>query len=285
MQLGRGASLAMNLVQNALRPGYGREMLRKLWIRWRERDQGSRRAQSVEWCRERQVDAAAWARSIARELWSEAEAFAHEQQALAARKSVELGMPVGGAGFHALLYFLTRYVRPATVVETGVAFGFSSRAFLRALSDNGGGRLFSSDFPYFRQSEPERLIGVLVEPGLRDHWTLLVAGDRANLPIIAGAADRIDLLHYDSDKSYSGRDFALHTLRPSLAKDALVIFDDIQDNLHFRDWTQVTGADHWIFEYGGKWIGMTGGPRELYAVPSTSPRFGRADQVPSTSSR
>lgn len=112
MQSGRGASLVMNLVQNAVRPGYGREMLRKLWIRWQERGQASSRAQSVEWCRERQVDAAAWARSVDRELWSEAEAFADEQQSLAARKSEELGMPVGGAGFHALLYFLTRYVRP-----------------------------------------------------------------------------------------------------------------------------------------------------------------------------
>lgn len=173
----------------------------------------------------------------------------------------------------------------ATVVETEVAFGFSSRAFLRALTDNGAGRLLSSDFPYFRQSEPERLIGVLVEPELRDRWTLLVAGDRVNLPIIAGAADRIDLFHYDSDKSYSGRAFALHALQASLAEGALVIFDDVQDNLHFRDWMQATGADHQIFEYGGKWIGTTGGPGELYAVPTTSPVFDRTVQVPSTSSR
>jgi predicted O-methyltransferase YrrM len=255
----------INIVRNSLRPGYGAEMLRKLSLRLREGGTG-RRTEASDWCRRRQVDARAWARSIDERLWDEASAFAREQRDLAARKSQELGLPVGGAGFYELLYFLVRVHRPETIVETGVAFGFSSRAFLCALDDNASddGKLYSSDFPYFRLGEPEKIIGCLVEPELRRRWVLLIGSDRKNLSRIAADAPTIDLLHYDSDKSYSGRQFALRTLGPRLANDALILFDDIQDNLHFRDWVEEERRDHIVFEFGGKWIGLTGGPGRLH---------------------
>jgi predicted O-methyltransferase YrrM len=253
-----------NILRNALRPRWGREMARKLWIRWRERGMARAREDSVAWCRANQIDAEPWARSLDGALWQEARSFADEQSGLADAKSKEMGIPIGGAGFYALLYFLTRLLKPDTIAETGVAFGFSSRAFLRGLEVNGRGRLLSSDFPYFRQADPERLIGILVEPELRHRWRLLVGSDRDNLPEISASADRIDLLHYDSDKSVSGRAFALNTLSPRLSADALVVFDDVQDNLHFRDWILADGRNHRVFEFQGKWIGLTGGPPRLY---------------------
>jgi predicted O-methyltransferase YrrM len=256
----------LNIARNAFRRGYGGEMLRKLWIRWRDRGR-TRREKSVDWCRQHQVDAVRWANSIDAGLWSEAEAFFREQQEVAARKSKELGLRVGGAGFYELLYFLVRLVRPETIVETGVAFGFSSRALLKALAENRAGfaRLYSSDFPYFRLSDPERIIGCLVEPALHEHWSLLIGGDRENLKRIVRDVRRIDFVHYDSDKSYSGREFALRTLGPKLAKAALILFDDIQDNSHFRDFVEREGRTHLVFESGGKWIGLTGGPDLLYS--------------------
>jgi predicted O-methyltransferase YrrM len=259
----------INIVRNALRPGYGGEMLRKLSLRWRERGAAARR-EMIEWCRQRQADSAAWARSMDDRLWDEASAFAREQRERAVQKSDELGIPVGGAGFYELLYFLVRFLRPETIVETGVAFGFSSRAFLRALAENDKdrGKLYSSDFPYFRLGEPERIIGCLVEPELRTRWVLLIGSDRKNLMRIAADVATIDLLHYDSDKSYSGRRFALRMLGPRLAEDALVLFDDIQDNAHFRDWVEEERRAHLVFEFGGKWIGLTGGPDHLYRQTS-----------------
>lgn len=255
----------INVARNALRAGYGGEMLRKLWVRWSERSSNAR-DQSIEWCRQHQVDPVGWASSIDPQLWSEAEAFSREQQALALRKSEELGARVGGAGFYELLYFLARLTRPHTIVETGVAFGFSSRAFLQALADDpsGSGKLYSSDFPYFRLADPERIIGCLVEPELRKRWVLLIGSDRKNLKRIARDVTTIDLLHYDSDKSYSGREFALRTLKARLAEKALILFDDIQDNSHFRDFVERERRAHLVFEFEGKWIGLTGGPGSLF---------------------
>jgi len=239
-------------------------MLRKLWLRWSERHLSREREASAIWCREQQVEAAVWAMSIDADLWKEAEGFAIEQQQLGTKKLEALGVRMGGGGFYALLYFLTRLLRPETIVETGVAAGFSSRAFLVALGKNGQGKLFSSDFPYIRLPDPERFVGCLVEPELRDRWTLLIGSDRDNLPRIAASQARVDLLHYDSDKSSAGRDFALRTLGPQLDRSSLVLFDDIQDSLHFRKWTKEQGDDFLVFEFKGKWIGMRGGPASLY---------------------
>ena len=149
-------------------------------------------------------------------IWKEAKAFARRQREYAAKKLSGLGLDLGGGGAYDLLYFVTRLLRPTTVVETGVAAGFSSRAFLTALRENGQGQLHSSDFPYFRIERPERFVGYLVEPDLRDDWDLHILGDHKNLPLIAGKAETIDLLHYHSDKSYAGRSYALQLLSDHL---------------------------------------------------------------------
>ena len=44
-----------------------------------------------------------------------------------------------------LLYNLIMHHKPRYVVETGVAAGFSSQAFLKAMNVNGRGKLYSSD--------------------------------------------------------------------------------------------------------------------------------------------
>ena len=161
----------------------------------------------------------------------------------------------GGGVAYALLYFLVRQRRPEHVVETGVAAGWSSAAILAAMDRNGTGHLWSSDFPYFRQAGAADEIGVLVPGHLRKRWTLLIDGDEQNLPKIMAAVPRVDLFHYDSDKSLGGRKFALTTVQPKLAENGLVIFDDIQDNSHFRD---IAGPTAVVFEERGKYLGITG---------------------------
>jgi hypothetical protein len=49
--------------------------------------------------------------------------------------------------WHSFLYMITRVADPATVVETGVLYGYSSAAILSALADNKKGRLISIDLP------------------------------------------------------------------------------------------------------------------------------------------
>jgi predicted O-methyltransferase YrrM len=169
---------------------------------------------------------------------------------------------LGGGGNFPLIYFLVRKFKPRVVVETGVAAGWSSLAILRAFHKNKSGRLFSSDFPYFRLDNPEQFIGIITrnEPN-KNSWDLDISGDEKALPQIVTklGASSIDLVHYDSDKSYSGRSFAMQVLRNKLSKDAIIVVDDIQDNLHFKDYVHELDLKYSVLEFEGKYVGIIEG--------------------------
>ena len=176
-------------------------------------------------------------------------------------KLSKLNISLGGGGNYTLLYFLSRKLKPNTVVETGVAAGWSSLAILRALEKNNKGKLYSSDFPYFRLENPEQYVGYLAKNETnKSNWYLDIRGDDVAIPEILkriGNND-IDLLHYDSDKSYSGRDKVLKNLYPKINSKTVMIFDDIQDNLHFKNLTEKTKKDYCIIEFKGKYLGILG---------------------------
>lgn len=202
-------------------------------------------------------------------LWDEAKRVGDEIQERADAVLKELDVDLGGGGIHPFLYFVTRLLQPYVVVETGVAAGFSSCAFLSALRTNGRGRLLSSDFPYFRLPDPERYIGIIVDEHLKDRWTLLLEGDASNLPAIVQAAGKADLFHYDSDKSYSGRAVAMSVMQKAMRPLGIIIMDDIQDNSFFHDYVRANRIDQWsVFEFRGKFIGMIG---DLKSAASGSP--------------
>jgi predicted O-methyltransferase YrrM len=248
-----------NSAKNALRPGYARVMVEKLARRARG-DSRKRRA-AVAWARPRGVPIGEYCTAIDAHLWAEATEFGHELRARADALGARLGVKLGGGARAELLYFLTRLRRPLVVLETGVLHGYSSSAFLEALERNGdGGRLFSSDFPYFRERRPEELVGVLVPESLQPRWTLRLEGDRRNLPVLLAEAGTVELFHYDSDKSYSGRRDAMRLVEPSLAADAIVVMDDIQDNLFFRDWTTEHGREPVVLGTGSYFVGASGVP-------------------------
>jgi predicted O-methyltransferase YrrM len=245
-----------NILKNAARLGAGRELVRKAVGKYLEPEGKTEEVQ--EWCALHASDIRDWIRPEESQLWEDALEFAEKLRRDAQDTLEGLGVQLGGGGHYGLLYFLTRKRRPEVVVETGVAAGFSSKAVLSAMAENGRGHLYSSDFPYCRLKQPEKYIGALVDLSLRSRWTLHIKGDRANLPTIAESleAESISLFHYDSDKSYSGRDFAYQTLQPYLAHDSICVFDDIQNNWHFRDLSKSGRFDWKVFEFGGKYLGL-----------------------------
>ncbi|WP_421782435.1 class I SAM-dependent methyltransferase [Kiloniella litopenaei] len=172
----------------------------------------------------------------------------------------KIDFDLGGGGAYDLLYFLIRYLKPAVVVETGVASGFSSYASLEALEANKYGMLYSSDFPYFRLENPEQYIGVIVPKKLKENWKLYIKGDRQNLPSISSQIKKIDIFHYDSDKSYNGRKYAMSSLADKFTQDSVIIMDDIQNNDFFFDYVRKNKIDDvFIFEFEGKYLGVWGG--------------------------
>ena len=186
------------------------------------------------------------------DLWQEATAFGAAFRARAEPILESLPFDLGGGAAYEFLYWLTRLRQPEVVVETGVAAGWTSQAFLAALDRNGHGTLHSSDFPYFRLPDAESYVGCLVDDKLKERWSLYLEGDVNNLPQILSRVSRVDLFHYDSDKTYSGRAFAVGLIREKLAHGGLVVMDDLHNNAWFYDTVERGEESFSVLGEGGR---------------------------------
>ncbi|WP_083240715.1 class I SAM-dependent methyltransferase [Methyloceanibacter methanicus] len=250
-----------NTLVNLTRPSMVSQGLFKIYQKGLKIVSTDTKPMANEWAASNVESDEAFARALDSDLWNQATAYDAEATATAdgkLRALADQGITLGGGGHHALLYFLVRYYQPQVAFETGVASGFSSRAILTAMHHNNGGHLWSSELPYFRLPNPERFSGHLVEPELRTRWTMLLKGDRKNVPEILGQVNRIDLFHYDSDKTYEARERVLRQAQGKFAPDVVIVFDDIQDNFHFRDYIAREGlADRArVFGHDGKYVGV-----------------------------
>ncbi len=235
------------------------ELARKVGKRFFDKKSTLKKEELDNWLKSSAADLEAHLIKVDAALWEEAKNFHKEFEQRANEKLKEIPFAMGGGGHYPLLYFLTRRLRPSIVVETGVASGFSTQAILKAMQINGAGKLYSSDFPFFRVNEPEKYIGVLVDEELKQNWELFIEGDRINLPKIVGKVDHIDIFHYDSDKSYTGRDFALELVKTKLSSKGLIIFDDIHNNSHFYDYVKNNNiTDYKVFFFINKYVGFLG---------------------------
>ena len=199
-----------------------------------ENDRGS--AENDAWLAEHSTTAEQLAKRYDAGLWAESAQFDQAFREHAQRILSDIPHDLGGGGDHRFLYWLTRFLKPKVVLETGVAAGWSSRAFLLALRENGAGGLYSSDLPYFRLPDPERFVGILVEPELRGDWTLKMEGDETNLPAILAEVPQVDIFHYDSDKMRSGREFAISLVQEKLGPNGIIVMDDIHNDDWFKDY-------------------------------------------------
>jgi hypothetical protein len=86
----------------------------------------------------------------------------------------------------------------------------------------------------------------LVSDEFKDDWNLFVDGDDTNLKNIVNLISTIDIFHYDSDKSYTGREKAFNTVRQYLSSKAIVMFDDINNNPHFYDFIQKNSIKNFV---------------------------------------
>ena len=239
-----------NTGKQFLDPSRRKVLFAKIRRRWKE---GTTPSDSwIVWLQENSVEMRALLDSLDPNLAEESFRVSEEVESEGKRRIEEAEVPIGGAGACPFLYFLTRLTRPGTVIETGVAAGFSSHAILRALQDNGAGTLWSSDFPYFRLSNPEQYIGIAVPEPLKENWNLFIEGDQVNIPQILEKVNQVELVHYDSDKSYEGREWVMERLAPVMEEETIVVMDDIQDNEFFRDWISKGAAPWVVFEYEGR---------------------------------
>lgn len=160
----------------------------------------------------------------------------------AEQRARECPVQMGGGGGVDLLFHIARQLKAERVIETGVAYGFSSLALLLALRESQG-RLFSVDMPYPGRGN-ERYVGCAVPADLRASWTLLRYPDSIGLPrALAQLGGPLDFCHYDSDKSYEGRAWAYPLIWAALRPGGILMSDDIDDNTGFRDYAAELGVE------------------------------------------
>lgn len=170
-------------------------------------------------------------------------------------RAAQAKVVMGGPGDLDLIYQSILAIKAKRVVETGVAYGWSSLAALAALRQTGG-RLASVDMPYPKANN-EAYVGLVVPDDWRGDWTLIRQPDRNGIKqALEHFSGEIDLAHFDSDKSYSGRMFAFPLLWNALRSGGLFISDDIQDNFGFRDFCAAQDIPFAVTESTGKYVGL-----------------------------
>ncbi len=172
----------------------------------------------------------------------------------ALKKQEECPVKMGGGGALELIYEACEYTQAKTVVETGVAYGWSSFAALQSLQKRNG-TLYSSDMPYLGQNG-DQYVGYIVPENLKANWKLFRHADKESLPKILAEVQEIDVVHYDSDKAYEGMFWAYNELYPRLRKGGVFISDDINDNSAFQDFCEKNGIEPTVVDFEGKYVGV-----------------------------
>ena len=162
---------------------------------------------------------------------------------------------MGGPGNLDLLYWSAEYLKATNIIETGVAYGWSSLAILLSLGHRQHSGLISTDMPYpLRNSD--QYVGCVVPAELRSRWRVIKNADRQALPKAVKSVNTFDMCHYDSDKSYDGRAWAYRFLWGALRPGGFFISDDIGDNVAFREFSQMVACDPIVVENDGKYVGV-----------------------------
>lgn len=156
---------------------------------------------------------------------------------------------MGGGASLELLYTCTQELPAQKVIETGVAYGWSSLAIL--LANQQHTQLFSTNLHY-REFSDENFVGCVVPENLKIRWTLFRGPDNIVLPEVIAQAGEYQLCHYDSDKSYSGRMSSYPILWSKLDVNGLFLSDDIGDNLAFCHFAKMTAHKPVVIKFLSK---------------------------------
>ena len=135
-------------------------------------------------------------------------------------------------------YVLIMLLKPELVVETGVGAGVSSWTILRAMDQNGVGKLISIDLPT-PNTELLPEVGYLVPRELRHRWDLRTGPSRKLLPRVLNELGQIDIFLHDSRHSYSNQLREYRTAWPFIRDGGMLVSDDVSnDALHdaSRNW-------------------------------------------------
>lgn len=167
--------------------------------------------------------------------------------------------PVGNSldtTFGKWIYCCVRVLRPAHMIETGVAHGYSSWVILNAMHKNGMGRLYSIDLPsrdtndhYNFQQTPAT--GWMVPVQLKNQWQLILGDARTVLPQLLEEVSVLDIFFHDSDHSYQHMCWEFGSAWPKLRVGGLLISDDVHGHRAFDEFVVRNAVPGIRFNKGG----------------------------------
>jgi Methyltransferase domain len=157
-----------------------------------------------------------------------------ESQGVRLGRGAFAGWGDGEPGLVRTAWCLVHHLRPAKVVETGVARGISSRFILEAFVHNQRGHLWSVDLPPPLDRGLHNQIGTAVPDNLRDRWTYVRGSTRRRLPGLLREVGEIDLFIHDSRHTERNLMFELQHAWAALRQNGVAVADDVDLNCGFH---------------------------------------------------
>ena len=213
---------------------------------------------SNNWCKEKSINIQALKLKLGIKEDSSPFEVKFKNEILQAEERIKkCPFKMGGAGNLNLIYLLLDHIKAKKIIETGVAYGWSSLTtliHLNNLSDSMT-HLWSVDMPYVGMNN-KKWVGCAVDEKYKTNWTLFQMADRDGIPKAIKAARDYDFAHYDSDKTLEGRKFGYSLLWKHLKKGGILLSDDINDNEGFKIFSESINKSPIIIEDKGKYQGL-----------------------------
>lgn len=250
------SNIAKTFVAYLLRPQLYPELGRKVYKNLFQRKSAFKgKEDAEEWCSKLAISQdEAILQVLGKSNLNKIESLFQEEFKFAYQAEASCPVKMGGAGALDLIYYLTEFTQAKNVLETGVAYGWSSLAALLSLQARNG-TLYSSDMPYLGKDN-DRYVGCVVSEKLQKKWKLFRFADKESLPKIFNEQNSFEFIHYDSDKSYNGRMWAYTVLWEKVAKNGVFMSDDIGDNAAFMDFCIQEKLEPIIVGFDGKFAGF-----------------------------
>ncbi len=238
------------------RPDLYPELRRKIWKNIFNRSSGLRGKEEAErWCASLAISEKEFIEKTLNTAFVAFEKLFPQEFASALQAQAKAPVKMGGAGSLSVIYYINEYTNAQESLETGVAYGWSSFAALASLVHRNG-TLYSSDMPYILQSQSEDFVGCVIPEKYRSNWELYRFADKESLPKIFSKVNTVDVVHYDSDKTYDGRIWAYNLLLNKVRKGGVFMSDDIGDNAAFKDFCESKNIKPYVIEFDGKYAGV-----------------------------
>lgn len=148
-----------------------------------------------------------------------------------------------------IIYVCTRALKPAVMIETGVASGSSTYFILQAMELNRKGILYSIDLP---NVDPGAIvpggkqIGWLVPSELKSRWKLILGRSQDKLPLLLKDLESVDAFLHDSEHTYETMMFEYETVWSNLKDSGLLLSDDVRWNRAFNEFVVKNNPKRWI---------------------------------------